>query len=334
MHFQLAFAVTLVSIAGSAFAQPTERALAEAAAREKKVILWGSPDVGVFQTMHAEFVKKYPGVTLEMTKVQGAVAIDRLIASRSAGRKDVDFLDTPVGYMPLLLNRGLADAFDWTAVLGTDPDKVLYGGRGLIGWHIDLPISFNTGMAKAGDIRTWDDLLDPRWRGKLLIEKRGLAFAVLALKWGEAKTTAYLKKLMENRPIITVGSTQTIEALAGGQGAVAVGPYGGPVLKAKNEGAPIDLAMVGPVPTMLEVAAQVRDGPNPNATRLWMHYLTTPKAQELLFKGQGLGFVQGSALSPLGEMYRNAGLEVVLESTDAPQMQKLLALVSAVVGQH
>jgi iron(III) transport system substrate-binding protein len=246
----------------------------------------------------------------------------------------VDFLDTPLGYMPLLLNRGLAEAFDWPGALGTDRDKVLYEGRGVIGWDIDMPISFNTGMAKAADVKSWDDLLDPKWRGKLLIEKRGLAFAVLALKWGEEKTSAYLKKLMENRPIVTVGSTQTIEALAGGQGAIAVGPYGGPVLKAKAEGAPIDVAMVGPVPTMLETAVQVKDGPHPNATRLWMHFLTTPKAQELLYKGQGLGFVHGSALSPLGELYKQAGLEIILESTDAQLMQKMLALVSAIVGQH
>ena len=96
------FVAVMAVFCGSAGAQTLEAEIARAALAEKKVILWGSPDVGVFQAMHREFATKYPGITLEMTKVQGAVAIDRLIASKTAGRKDVDFLDTPVGYLPLL----------------------------------------------------------------------------------------------------------------------------------------------------------------------------------------------------------------------------------------
>ena len=298
---------------------------------EKKVIYWGSPDVKVFQSIAAEFVKKYPGVELEMSKLQPAPAIDRILSSRSAGRNDVDFVDTPLGYLPLLLGRGLTEPFDWAATFGMEPEKILFDGRGVIAWDIDMPISFNTGMAKAADIRSWDDLLDPRWAGKILLDKRGLSFAVLALKWGEEKTTAFLKRLMANKPIITVGSTATIEALAGGQGALAVGPYGGPVLKYRSEGAPVDVALVGPVPAMLETAVMIKDPPHPAATRLWISFLTTPKAQELLYRGQGLGMVHGNTLSPMGELYRKAGLEIVLESTDPAQMQKLVSMVSAAI---
>ncbi len=312
-----------------AAAQTTLSDLHEKARVEKKVVFWGSPDVKVFQSMHAAFSRKYPGLELEMSKVQAAPAIDRLISTKNAGRNDVDLLDTPLGYMPLLLGRGLADPFDWTGTFGIDREKVLYDGRAVVGWHIDMPIAFNTNVAKTGDIKSWDDLLDPKWRGKLLVEKRGLAFAVLALNWGEEKTAAFLRALKANEPIITVGSSATIEALAGGQGAVAVGAYGGPVLKAKAEGAPVDVALVGPVPAMIEAAVMVKDAPHPKATRLWIDFLTTPAAQAMLYEGQGLGLVHGAGLSPQGELYRKAALDVILESTDAALMQKLLGLVSS-----
>ena len=42
--------------------------------------------------------------------------------------------------------------------------------------------------------------------------------------------------------------------------------------------------------------------------------------------------VHGLALSPMGELYKQAGLEVVVESTDAELMQRMLTMTSGAIG--
>ena len=322
----------LAGLMSASLAQTIDGDLYQAAKAEKKVVYLGAPDVRVMQSINAEFVKKFPGIELEMTKLQPAAAIDRVVSGRAARRNDVDFIDTPLGYLPLLFSRDLVEPFDWTGKLGVDPALSLFDGRAVVAWDIDFPISYNTQSVKADDLRSWEDLTNPRWRGKLLLDPRGLAFAVLALKWGEERTETFIKAIMANNPIIVSGSTAIIEALAGGQGWIAIGPYGGPVLKSKAEGAPIDVALVGPVPVMMESAIILKDAPHPNATRLWVSFLTSAVAQDLLYRGQGLGMVHGPVLSPLGQLYRKAGLEIVVESTDPAQMQRLVSMASSAIG--
>ena len=325
LFFSLGFCVL-------ASAQIIENDVYQMAKKEKKVVYLGAPDVRVFQSITTEFAKKFPGIELEMTKMQPAAAIERSLTARAAKRNDIDFIDTPLGYLPILFNRDLVEPYDWSKNLGVDPALALFNGRAVVGWDTDFPIAYNTQTVKQGDIASWEDLTDPRWRGKILLEPRGLAFAVLALKWGEERTEKYIKAIMANNPILITSSTAIIEALAGGQGSIAVGPYGGPVLKYKREGAPVDVALIGPVPAMMETTVMFRDAPHINATRLFISFLTTPVAQDLLYRGQGLGLVHGASLSPVGQLYKDAGLEVIMESTDAAQMQRLVSMAASAIG--
>ena len=315
-----------------AFAQDTIQSLYEAAKTEGKLVYWGSPDTRTAALLKDRFKAKYPGIEIDLFKIQPAPAIERIIEAASAGRAVVDVMDSQLAYLELLFDRKMVVSYPWVQNFQIDPTRVLFDGRALTLWHLDTPLAINTGLVKAGEIKSWDDLLDPKWRRKLIVEARGFSFAILALKWSETRAFDYLKSIMALNPIITKGGTATIEALSGGQGAVGIGAYAGIVEQFKDAGAPIDWVRVGPVPTAFGALLQLANAPHPNAARLWMHFMMSQEAHDAIYEGMGLDIVYGRNVGPLGAKYQASSLEVVPESFDLSKMKALIARAAAAIG--
>lgn len=163
------------------------------------------------------------------------------------------------------------------------------------------------------------------------MEARGFGLGILASQWGAAKTLAYIKKLMDNQPIITKGATGTAEALAGGQGSIAIGAYASRITLFKESGAPVDWAHVSPIPAQQVAIVPIHGGPHPNAAKLLAAYWTSPEAQDIFYDDQRFGMV-GYYLSPRGEEYKKLGIKVVLETTDIKKDMHLLRMVGQAIG--
>ncbi len=310
----------------------TVQSIYEAAKKEGKVVFWSSNDVAVSQASAKKFAQKFPGIEVEAYKIEPGPAIERIIGESSANRLTCDVVDSPISYTQLMFDRGLALQYPWDKVFGLDRETVLFGGRALYSYNLDTPIAYNTGLAKASDFKSWDDLLDPKWSGKILLEGRGIEFPLLALAWGEEKSFDYLKRLLANNPIIIKGGTPTIEALAGGQGAVALGTYGGRVLQYQKEGAPVEWARVGPIPAMIYVQMAVKGAPHPNASKLWTWWTVTKDHLDELYSHHFFGRLTGPTMSPLGKMMADASLKVVIESQDSAEMQRLLVKAGTMIS--
>jgi iron(III) transport system substrate-binding protein len=330
--FRAFAALALTLLARPAFAQDTLQSLHDAAKKEGKLVYWGSPDSQTAADLARRFKARFPGIDVEVFKIQPAPAIERIVTAQQAGRAEVDVMDSQLGYLQLLFDRNLVVSYPWTKTFDVDPTRVLFDGRALSIWHLDSPIAYNTQLVKAGDIKAWDDLTDLKWRGKLLVEARGFAFAILALKWGEERAMNYIKAIMAQKPIITKGGTATVEALAGGQGMAAIGAYAGSVEMNARNGAPIDWVRAGPVPTAYGLLMQLSNAPHPNAARLWMHFMTTKDAREAIFAGQGLDIAFGRDAGVVGKKYEAAGLEVVPETSEIQRMQDLVTKAGALIG--
>jgi ABC-type Fe3+ transport system substrate-binding protein len=239
-----------------------------------------------------------------------------LVNERRAGLPGADIIDPNISYMPLLLDRDLAQPYDWAGVFGVSANDILFDKRAVVVGHYDQPLAYNTNLAKAEDIKSWDVLIDPKWSGKIIVESLAYSFGMLASTWGEDRTFSFIEKLLANKPIIAATPTNTAEALAGGQGAIAVGAYASRVQTYKEQGAPIDWARIGPIPAQQVVNVAIKGAPHPNAAKLWTAYWTTPEAQKAFYEVQRYGKIVGDTLSPRGQEVQKLGLEVVLESTD------------------
>jgi len=312
-------------------ADDTEQSLYAAAKTEGKVVIWTPLDMDLYKQIAATFTARYPGVQIEPFRIQPGPAVERLVTEAKAGRISVDALDPNIAYFPLLIERGLVEAYPWDKVFEIPEQRTLFDKRAVVLGHYDMPIAYNTSQVRPEQITSWDDVLDPKWRGKILLEARGSGLAILALKWGEEKTLAYVRKLMDNRPIITKGAQGTAEALAGGQGAIAIGAYAARLTLFKEAGAPVEWARVGPIPSQLVAIAPIKGGPHPNAAKLLAAFWASADAQKIFYDSQRFGMV-GYYLSPRGEELRAKNIEVVLETTEIEKGRQWTEAVGRAIG--
>ena len=320
-----------IGFGAAAKAQESIASIYEAAKKEGKLVVWSSRDVPVNEYVGKLFKARYPGIEVELFKFLPSPAIERLVNERKAGLPGADIIDPNISFLPLLLDRDLAQAYDWQGVFGVAAEDVLFDNRAVVIGHYDQPLAYNTTLAKPDDIKSWDVLTEPKWAGKIIVESFAYSFGMLPTWWCEERTFSFLEKVLANKPIVTNSPTNTAEALAGGQGAIAVGAYASRIQTYKEQGAPVDWARIGPIPAQQVVNVAIKGGPHPNAAKLWTAFWTTPEAQKAFYEVQRYGKIAGATLSPRGEEVQRLGLKVVLESTDVAQGLRWLDRASRMI---
>lgn len=248
----------------------------EAAKKEGKVIYWSSDDISV-PPMKEDFEKKYPGITIEHFQLNPNNVLEKVITESKANQVNVDVMEIYYSDSAQLIDRGLVRKYEWNETFAIDPSIIRHDNQVLAGWHVGFPIAYNTNLVKEDEVpKSWEELLDPKWKGKLLVEARGNVFSFLSYEWGEEKTINYVKDLMKQEPVIIKGGTASMQAIASGQAAISVGAtYIHKVEEMKLKGAPMEWAKFGPIPLQTEAYVVANNSPNPNAALLLAHWLVS-----------------------------------------------------------
>jgi iron(III) transport system substrate-binding protein len=155
---------------------------------------------------------------------------------------------------------------------------------------------YNTSLVEAHEIRSYDDLLNPKWKTKIgILDPRnpGSGQNTWTFLW-KVKGEEFLKKFVQQDPLVTQNQRQIAESVAKGKLAFSIGlshyTYE-PFLKA-------DLP-IRPIPRIREggqanngsgVVAVVKDPPHPNATKIFVNWLLSKEGQELY----GKAMIQGT----------------------------------------
>lgn len=266
-------------------AQDPLQALYEKAKQEGEVVTWGGigpEEVGV---LAEAFNKRFPGIKVNHTEIRPDDFVTRVVAEAQQGRISLDVGAGRMGALGALIERDLLQGYsDWKQLF---PDFVESGvaanGRFVAYYHLIFPIAYNTNLVKPADVPTsWDDLLDPKWKSKIMAEPRGNAFGYLGIEWGEQKVVDYVNKLMKQDLLFVKGGNQVSLQLAAGARAVAIGGNTHQILQDKAKGAPIEWAKkVSPTGAGTTSLAIMKGAKHPNAAKLWVAWLGTEEAQKL-----------------------------------------------------
>ena len=74
--------------------------------------------------------------------------------------------------------------------------------------------------------KTWEELLQPRWKGEILFDESSLEEVMALLgAWGKEKTVNYLTKLSQQQLLIRVGRDTTTQMMMAGEAPLAVTTY-------------------------------------------------------------------------------------------------------------
>src|SRR4029450_7377366 len=169
---RLRLATGLATLALVLFAVPlaAQDARLEAARKEGKVVWYTSLALTSAEKVAKLFEAAYPGIKVEVHRTGSQRILQRVMQELQANIKNVDVIHTSdAGHYVLLKDKKLLMKYTPAGVdrfppAFKDKDGFHYGLRATVN-----VIPYNTKSLSAADApRTWKDLLDPKWKGKLV----------------------------------------------------------------------------------------------------------------------------------------------------------------------
>ena len=231
----------------------------------------------------AVFEEDYPGLTVAHTQKSTSEVTEGLLLEHQTNNVTADIADP--GRDSRLLDRGIfSDSTDIFDDLGI-PEAARYAD-GLATLYVPLAhgVMYNTDRVSGGDIpQTYEDLLDPKWKGDLVLEDRLKGFIYLTdleeyggryeNLWPEAQVADYLTRLKEQDPKILHGNTAVSNDVASGESAISPDVNLASIGNAIIQDHPVELAPVTPNAIEQWLIGAVADGPNPQGGRLFLRWL-------------------------------------------------------------
>jgi iron(III) transport system substrate-binding protein len=145
--------------------------------------------------------------------------------------------------------------------------------------------AYNTNLIKKADLpKTYQDLLDPKWKGKLGIEAKDEDWfaSVIENMGGMDKGLKFFQELVARNGISPrKGHTLLNNMVVSGEVPMALTVYNYMPEQAKRKGAPIDWFALEPAVARSNAVGVARHAPHPNAALLFHEYMLTD-AQPLL----------------------------------------------------
>jgi iron(III) transport system substrate-binding protein len=292
-HALVVLTVALVALALSAGRIAAQDARLDAAKREGKVVWYSSLALPTAEKVAHMFEAAYPGIKVEVNRTGSERILQKVMQELQAGIKNVDVIHTSdAGHFVFLREKNLLMKYTPAGVDAfpdgfKDKDGYFYGLRATVN-----VIAYNTKILTAADApKTWKDLLDPKWKGKLVTAHPGysgvIATHVLALVhlygWD------YFKQLAQNRPMLVQSAVDPAGVVASGERAVAVDGGDYYFYQMKKKGNPIEIVYPKEgVPLVVSPTAVTVFAPHPNAAKLFTDFGFSREVQQVLADSEGL----------------------------------------------
>ena len=152
-----------------------------------------------------------------------------------------------------------------------------------------LTPGFNTDLVpKGSEPKTYDDLLDPKWKGKMAWSSlgssssaNGFVGSVLTFM-GQEKGTAYLQKLAtQDIANVAAGARQVMDQVIAGEYPIALQTFNKHAVISAAQGAPAGWIPMLPMTLVLNVDSLTANSPHPNAGKLFLSFVLSQEGQEL-----------------------------------------------------
>src|SRR5437016_5206080 len=285
-----ALALTLVLAAIPASAQ---NARVEAARKEGKVVWYTSLALSSSEKVAKLFEAAYPGIGVEVHRTGSQRILQRVMQELQANLRLVDVIHTSdAGHFVLLKAKKLLMKYTPAGVDAFPPgfkdrDGYSYGLRATVN-----VIAYNSKVVPAAEApRTWKDLLDPKWKGKLVTAHPGysgvIATHVLALVhlygWD------YFQQLAQNRLMLVQSAVDPAGVVASGERPVAENGGAYTLYQTRKKGNTVeDFYPKEGVPLVVSPAAIAALAPHPNAANLFTDFTFSREVQQVRADSEGL----------------------------------------------
>ena len=277
------FAILWIPAFGWSQSSPNPKII-EGAKKEGQVVYYTTMTLEQSKQTTDLFEKKYPFIKVTLFRTGGGPLLNKIFTESRGGRHDWDVV-VGRGEMVLpLMQRKLLASYQTPESKAIDEQLVDKEGFWVAYYVNSFVLGWNTKLVKKQDVpKTYDELLNPKWKGGLIsldTEAYGM-FEGLKGVWGKEKTIAYFKRLAALDPVLKRGNTERVQLAVAGEYPLIVA-YNQTIQRMTSRGAPIDWLPLEPAVTQVNPVMIGAKAPHPNAARLFFDYLLSKEGQEQL----------------------------------------------------
>jgi iron(III) transport system substrate-binding protein len=297
----------------------------DAGKKEGKVVVYGSVVPQAMKGLHQAFKQKY-GIDVEYWRGSSTQVSERALTEWRAGKPGFDIAEGNRGVQLIMKNEGLFQKFVPPA---SEKFPAQYKEKdGLITpWRV-LPISilYNTDMVKPADLpKTFDDLLNPKWTGKISIPDPTRHTTTAQFLWNLQKFKGdkwldYVKALAKQKPILVESLAPVTTTIIKGEAAVGITyikyikQYKGPV-----NYVPMDKYLTDP--NYLSLSAKAI---HPNAAKLYIDFACSPEGQKEIAEDGEFVLAPG-VYPPIKDADKVAPRMVFMDNPSEAEFKKLMS---------
>lgn len=289
-------------------AKPTEdwdRVLGDAK-REGQVVVYGLSGADRQEALTRGFSEKYPEIRMDYTGGPGSQIAAKAMAERAGGLylADVYIGGTtdaianfiPAGALqpirPFLLGPEVRDTSSWAGGKFYFADEAEVHNL-IFTTQVSVPFAYNGDLVAAGEVKSWKDLLAPKWRGKIVMRDPRMAGSGLAVAtfWYITDNLGkpFMQQLFSQQEVVVSADERLIvDWVARGQYPIGIGASDSLATELKNKGVPIEFA------GSLQEGVAINAGsgslgvfdraPHPNAAKVYLNWLLSKETQTTFSK--------------------------------------------------
>jgi iron(III) transport system substrate-binding protein len=267
-----------------------QQRLTEGAKKEGSLVFYTTFPTEYAEQLIAPFKREY-GIKVEVWRARSEIVLRKVIAEARAGGPSADVITIISPQEEALRRENLLQEIhspfhkdlvhsavpahrEWVATLQ----------------HVFVQ-AYNTDKVRKEDLpKTYQDLLAPKWKGKLAIEGDDHEWMSSVISdMGEAEGVRFFRDLVARNGLsVRSGHPLLTNLVASGEVPLALTVYQYSVEQAKKKGSPIDWFVIGRAMSISNAVGVARRAPHPHAALLFYDYLIGAEGQRMLAK---IGYV-------------------------------------------
>ena len=253
------------------------------ARKEGEVVWYTAMNVPDAEVLRKPFNERYPFIKLTLLRSTGEKVRTRILTEARADRHTWDVVSFNLLDIDALGREGLLADYTSPETAVAYPQGAVDAQRAAI-YVRQYVIGYNTRLVKDAEApKSWADLLQPQWTGKLAIDESDVEwYAAMLDYWGRDKGTQFMRALSRQKPQQRRGHSLLTRLLVAGDFPLAL-IHAGEIEKEKQDGAPVEwVKTLDPVITSPSQVAIAARAPHPAAARLFVDFLLSREGQRVI----------------------------------------------------
>ena len=258
--------------------------LIEGAKKEGELSLYTSAQAEDIGAVASAYERKY-GIKVTLWRSSSEKVLQRAVAEARAGRHSMDVAETNGPEMESLHREKILQRVKSPHLADLIAQAQFPHGEWVSTRMNVFVQAYNTKAVRKQDLpKSWEDLLDPKWKGKLGIEQEDADWlAGMMGQLGEARGTKLFKDIVaRNGMSVRKGHTLLAQLVVSGEVPLALTVYNYKAEQLRRKGAPIDWFAIGTAIARPNGVGVARAAPHPHAAVLFYDFEISEEGQKIL----------------------------------------------------